>query len=115
MTVRRPLPLLVVAVLMLATAPAVLALDPTADPGPSTVEVNLGADPLMPYIVALLVMSGVLAMVGFVAMQVNRKPPAGARRRGQNAWWPCGSCATSNAGDRDTCYACAAPRHQPPA
>lgn len=115
MTVRHLLPLLGVAVLMLASAPAVLALDPTADPRPPTVEVNLGAEPLLPYIVALLVMSGVLAVVGFVAMQVNRKPPTGARAKGRNAWWPCSSCATSNAGDRDTCYACAAPRRGPPA
>ncbi len=94
------------------TAPTALAADPTADPGPATVEVDLGAEPLVPYIAALVVTSAVLIVVGFVAMQVNRRPTPGARLA-RDAWWQCRACATSNAGDRETCFACAAPRTPP--
>jgi hypothetical protein len=91
-------------------APAALAVDPSGDPGPATVEVDLDTEPLVPYIAALVVTSAVLIVVGFVAMQVNRRPTPGARRRDPGTWWACPSCATSNADDRDTCFACAAPR-----
>lgn len=101
--------------LFLTIAPVVLAADPTPGPGPATVEVDLGTEPLLPYIAALLVTSVALMIVGFVAMRVNRRPTAGARRRGSAAWWSCPSCAASNAGDRETCFACTAPRTPPPA
>ena len=107
---RRLLPLLVAWLLVLAPAPAALADDPTTEPGFATEAVNLGAEPLVPYIVALLVTSAGLTIVGLVAIQVNRKPTEAARRRRRAAWWPCPACATSNAGDRDTCFACGAGR-----
>lgn len=115
--VRRLLPLLAAVTLLLALAPVsgVLADDPTVDPRPVTVDVDLSSEPLVPYIAALLVMSAVLMVVGVVAMRVTRKPSPGARALGRAAWWACPACAASNAGDRDACYACAAPRRQPPA
>lgn len=99
--------------LFLAIAPVVLAADPTVAPGPATVEVNLGAEPLMPYIVALVVTSVVLIVVGVVAMQVNRRPPPGSRRPGRRAWWTCTACSMVNSADRETCFACEAARTPP--
>jgi hypothetical protein len=112
---RRLLASLAVAWLLLACAPlapAALADDPT--PGPDTVNVDPGKEPLMPYIVALLVASGVLVVVGVVAVQVNR---ASGRRAGAGrglALWTCPACGTTNAGDRETCYACGAARTRAP-
>ena len=85
-----------VVVLALALAPAALAdeRDPRCDdwalggappgvdigascPSPlaaATADVNLGSEPLVPYIVALLVMAAVLTAFGFVAMRVTAKP-----------------------------------------
>ena len=91
------------------TAPAALAADPTPDPGPVTVEVDLGAEPLVPYIAALLVTSAALMIVGFVAMQVNRRPAPGARRPGRRAWWTCTACSMVNPADRSTCFSCETP------
>ena len=102
-------------VLLLAFAPGMLAADPTAVPGPVSVDVDLSSEPLVPYIAALLVMSAVLTVVGVVAMQVTRKPSQGVGTRGRVAWWACPACRTSNAPDRDACYACAAPRGPGPA
>ena len=99
-----------VLLLLVAIAPVVFAADPTVAPGLATVEVDRGGDPRLPSIAALRLTRVVLIVVGVVAMQVNRKPGEGARRRRRAAWWACPACATSNAGDRDTCFACAAPR-----
>ena len=95
---------------------AAVALPPVAraedaTPVPDAVALDPGAEPLVPYIVALLVASGVLVVVGVVAMQVNRAP---ARPR-QLDLWACPACGTSNAGDRDSCYACGAARIRTPA
>jgi len=90
-------------------APAALAADPTGDPGPATVEVDLDAEPLVPYIAALVVTSAVLIVVGFVAMQVNRRPTPGARRPGRRAWWTCTACSMVNSSDRSTCFSCETP------
>lgn len=98
-----------VLLLLVAIAPAVLAADPTSDPGPRTVEVDLGAEPLLPYIAALLVTSVALMIVGFVAMQVNRRPTPGARRLGRRAWWTCTACSMVNSADRSTCFSCETP------
>ncbi len=90
-------------------APTALAADPTADPGPATVEVDLDAEPLVPYIAALMVTSAVLIVVGFVAMQVNRRPTPGTRRPGRPAWWTCTACSMVNTSDRSTCFSCETP------
>jgi hypothetical protein len=93
----------------LAVAPATRADDPTPDAGavPQTVDIALGSEPLVPYIVALLVTSGVLVVVGLVAMRVDRAPSAAARAR-RAALWTCAACSTENAGDRVTCFGCGA-------
>jgi hypothetical protein len=103
---------LAVAVLVWAAAGPVALADETPLPSAGATEVDANpdpaAEPAFPYIVALLVTSAGLAVVGFVAMRVNR--PRRVTRRPGTGWWTCASCAAGNAPDRTTCFACQAPR-----
>ena len=110
--VRRLLPLLALPgiVLGLAIPPAARADGATPAPSVVTTDVVIGGEPLLPYVVALLVMSAVFMVVGIVAVLVNRRPSRPARGRGQPAWWTCATCGTHNVDDRDTCYACGSGR-----
>ncbi len=110
--VRRLLSLLALPgiVLTLALPPAALADAATPAPSFVTADVVLGTDPLLPYVVALLVMSAVLMVVGAIAIVVNRRPSRPAGERGQPAWWACASCGTTNVDDREACFSCGASR-----
>jgi hypothetical protein len=66
------------------------------------------ADPAVPYIVALLVTSAGLMVVGLLAMQQQR---AGSRRRAARPdGWACAACGMGNTRDRASCFSCHAPR-----
>jgi hypothetical protein len=68
-------------------------------------EVPLADEPLVPYIIGLLVMAAVLTVVGFIAMRAM----APRRRQPRPAdWWPCPACGEANLPDRATCFACQA-------
>lgn len=122
--------LVAVVALLLALAPAILAADPDRDPrcadweagtpppginmdeacpalGATEVEVDLDREPLVPYIVALIVVSLVLTVFGFIAMRVMRPP---ARRVRPSDFWTCASCGTQNRPDRSSCFSCQASR-----
>lgn len=122
--------LVAVAGLLLALAPAALAADPVRDPrcadweagtpppginldeacpplGATEVDVDLDREPLVPYIVALIVVALVLMVFGFIAMRVMRPP---ARRVRPSDFWTCPSCGTANRPDRTSCFSCQATR-----
>lgn len=84
--------------------PSPAAIDPDAPPG----------EPLIPYITALLVASGVLAATGFALMRARRERAPDVRRRRLASVWTCGACGQPNAGDRESCFACAAARGPAP-
>jgi hypothetical protein len=69
--------------------------------------VALSDEPLVPYIVGLLVMAGVLTAFGLVASRVLKRPGAPEARM---TWWSCTACGTSNGPDRSSCFACYEPR-----
>jgi hypothetical protein len=69
--------------------------------------VALSDEPLVPYIVGLLVTAGVLTAFGLVATRVLARPAA---RETPIAWWSCPACGTSNGPDRSSCFACHEPR-----
>ncbi len=78
--------------------------------GSSATDPVLG-DPLLPYIVALLVAGLTLLIVGIVVVVSGRGKTADARRtRAAAGWWRCSICDADNASDRSECYACQAPR-----
>ena len=70
-------------------------------------DVPLGDEPLVPYIVGLLVMAVVLGAFGLVAMRLLAKPKPAVRPADL---WPCPACGTPNRPSRSSCYACQAPR-----
>jgi hypothetical protein len=81
--------------------------------GPGEADVDLGTEPLVAYIVALLVVAGVLTVFGFVAMRYTAQP-AGGRRRADAGWWTCAGCGSPNRPDRGACFACHVSRGEAP-
>jgi hypothetical protein len=79
---------------------------------PAIADIGLGDEPLVPYIVGLLVMAGVLGAFGLVAMRVLAKPKTAVRA---DDLWACPACGTPNLPSRASCYACQAPRETAPA
>jgi hypothetical protein len=74
-------------------------------------EIGLADEPLVPYIVGLLVVAGVLGVFGLVAMRVLAPPTSNAR---MGELWPCAACGTDNLASRTSCHACHAPREPAP-
>jgi hypothetical protein len=136
---RRLLALVAAAWLVLAPAPTALADDPRCADweqhgAPAGIDLHLvctanqvigaytgqaGADvnsePLLPYVVGLLVTGIGLAMVGVVATRVvGRKAGKRLAPERPDAWWVCPSCQSVNAEGRPACYACHAPRADAP-
>ncbi len=137
---RRLLALVAAAWLVLTLAPAALADDPRCadweqNGAPAGVDLRLvctatqviGAytgqsttdpnqEPLLPYVVGLLVTGIGLASVGVVATKVvGRKAGRRLAPERPDAWWVCPSCQSVNAEGRPACYACHAPRADVPA
>ncbi len=123
---RRPLSLLAVPGLVLVLVLAVLVLAPDvlllvfADPVMAAGTVGAGedvnAEPLLPYVVGLLVTGVALALVGVVATRLLGRTPGRRTSPGRpDAWWVCPACQATNAEGRPACYACHAPRAEPPA
>ena len=69
-----------------------------------TDDVSLDREPLLPYVVGLVVMAGVLGVVGMIAMRVTAPRPSPRRRA--TGWWACPSCGERNRPDRASCFAC---------
>jgi hypothetical protein len=78
-----------------------------------TEAVDLDKEPLLPYVVGLVVMAAVLAAFGVVAMRVTS--PKKGRARPAADWWACPACGVRNRPDRATCFACQASRADAPA
>ena len=94
---------------VLAFAPTVLGADGSASGGATTDPV--GGEPLLPYVVALLVAGVTLLIVGILVVVTGRgRPATRPRTRGGAGWWRCPACGADNAPDRPDCYACMAPR-----
>jgi hypothetical protein len=106
----RRLSLPLAAVGILALAPAALGADPT---GSSVADTDLASEPLLPYVVGLLVAAVTLAIVGVVVTVLRGRRPAGRTRRDRAAWWTCPACQAANAPGGPACYACHAPRPTP--
>ena len=83
---------------------------PSTTLGVTTADVALDNEPLVPYIVGLLVMAAVLVAFGFIAMRVMARPGGGRR---SDPWWNCPACGSSNQSRRSTCFACQASRAAP--
>ena len=73
--------------------------------GPRSEAIDLDKEPLIPYVVGLVVMALVLGTFGVVAMRVMAPRP---QRRASLAedWWACPSCGERNRPDRAHCFAC---------
>ena len=99
-----------------STPPPGISMTTVCPRGAVTTEaVDLDNEPLLPYVVGLLVMAGVLAVFGVVAMRAANPKP---KRRPAADWWACPACGVRNRPDRATCFACQAsradvPRDQP--
>ena len=74
-------------------------------------DIALADEPLVPYIVGLLVMAAVLGVFGLLAQRLVAKP---RRELRAGDLWTCGGCGTDNLRSRTSCHACQAP-HQTPA
>jgi hypothetical protein len=85
-------------------------LCPTGDV--TTEAVNLESEPLLPYVVGLIVMAVVLGAFGVIAVRMTA--PRTERRRPGADWWACPSCGVRNGPDRTTCFACQASRADAP-
>ena len=70
-----------------------------------TETVDLDQEPLLPYIVGLLVMAAVLAVFGVIAMRVTAPKPSRRLTR-REIWWSCPWCGVRNEPSRGQCYAC---------
>ena len=70
-----------------------------------TNEVDLDKEPLIPYVVGLVVMALVLGTFGVVAMRVMAPKPKRRASRAED-WWACPSCGVRNRPDRAHCFAC---------
>ena len=77
-----------------------------------TEAVDLDDEPLLPYVVGLVVMAIVLGVFGVVAMRMSapRKP----RPRPAADWWACPACGLRNRPDRASCFGCQASRADTP-
>lgn len=75
--------------------------------GPALGDLPLGDEPLVPYIVGLLVMAVVLGSFGLIALRVLARPKPDLRLADL---WTCAPCGTSNLPSRQSCYACQALR-----
>jgi zinc finger protein len=75
----------------------------------TTVEVDLDREPLIPYVVGLVVMAAVLGVFGLIAMRVTAPRPDRRATRPED-WWACPSCGERNRPDRAHCFACQASR-----
>src|SRR4051794_18899304 len=77
----------------------------------TTEAVNLDNEPLLPYVVGLIVMAVVLGVFGVIAVRITapRKVPGTG-----TDWWACPSCGLRNGPDRTTCFACQALRADTP-
>jgi hypothetical protein len=73
-------------------------------------DVPLGDEPLVPYIVGLLVMATVFGVFGLVAQRLLAKPRQPLRA---DDLWPCPACGTANPPSRASCHVCQAPRELP--
>ncbi len=94
---------------VLAFTPAVFGADGSTSGGAATDPV--AGDPLLPYVVALLVAGVTLLIVGILVVVTGRgKPANGSRTRAGAGWWTCPACGAHNSPDRPDCYACMAPR-----
>jgi hypothetical protein len=71
--------------------------------------IDLDTEPLIPYVVGLVVMAVVLGTFGVVAMRLMAPKPA-PRTAPAKDWWACPSCAVRNRPDRAHCFACQASR-----
>ena len=67
--------------------------------------VDLDKEPLVPYVVGLVVMALVLGTFGVVAMRVMAPRPERRASRAED-WWACPSCGVRNRPDRAHCFAC---------
>ena len=67
--------------------------------------VDLGTEPLVPYVVGLIVMALVLGTFGMVTMRVIAPKPTRRPSRAED-WWACPSCGVQNRPDRAHCFAC---------
>jgi hypothetical protein len=72
----------------------------------------MASEPLLPYVVALLVAGVTLLVVGVVLIATSGRRGAPPRRRTREPW-TCAACGTPNAPDRGDCYACHARRPDP--
>jgi len=70
-------------------------------------DIQLGDEPLVPYIVGLLVVAVVLGGFGLVAMRLLASPKRPLR---PDDLWPCAACGTANLPTRRSCHACQSPR-----
>ena len=69
-------------------------------------DIQLGDEPLVPYIVGLLVVAVVLGGFGLVAMRLLATPKRPLR---PDDLWPCAACGTANLPTRTSCHACQSP------
>jgi hypothetical protein len=67
--------------------------------------IDLDTEPLIPYVVGLVVMALVLGTFGVIAMRVMAPKPV-PRTAAAKDWWACPSCAVRNRPDRAHCFAC---------
>ena len=79
---------------------------------PSLGDLPLGDEPLVPYIVGLLVIAGVLGAFGLVASRTLATPKQPLTSADL---WACPACGTANLPTRSSCHACQAPRQASPA
>ena len=79
---------------------------PAGAPGDA---VDLDKEPLIPYVVGLVVMALVLGTFGVVAMRLMAPKPQRRVSRSED-WWACPSCGVRNRPDRAHCFACQASR-----
>jgi hypothetical protein len=83
------------------------AMCPTGDAASESIV--LDKEPLIPYVVGLVVMALVLGTFGVVAMRVMAPKPV-RRNAPAKDWWACPSCGERNRPDRAHCFACQASR-----
>ncbi|MEO5965740.1 MAG: hypothetical protein ABIR11_09770 [Candidatus Limnocylindrales bacterium] len=78
----------------------------------TTEDVNVGSEPLFPYIVALIVVAMFLSAFGFVAMRLLARPVPPPKAR-LMTFWACVACGATNSPDRAACFSCHASRGDP--
>jgi hypothetical protein len=68
--------------------------------------IDLEQEPLIPYVVGLVVMALVLGTFGVIAMRFMAPKPSTRRTSRAEDWWACPSCGVRNRPDRAHCFAC---------